>query len=72
MQYRRAISTDATLLGEMNHRLIRDEGHRNPMTVPEPAARMSAWLAGEYDAVLVAWAVRFKNAIPRRVNSACH
>lgn len=52
MHYRQATVTDATLLGEMNHRLIRDEGHRNPMTVPELAARMAEWLAAEYEAVL--------------------
>jgi ribosomal protein S18 acetylase RimI-like enzyme len=52
MQYRQAKAPDATLLGEMNHRLIRDEGHRNPMTVAELAGRMAEWLAAEYEAVL--------------------
>ncbi len=36
----------------MNHQLIRDEGHRNPMTVPELEQRMRDWLAGEYRAVI--------------------
>jgi GNAT superfamily N-acetyltransferase len=36
----------------LNHQLIRDEGHRNRMTVPELEQRMREWLAGEYVAVL--------------------
>jgi GNAT superfamily N-acetyltransferase len=36
----------------MNGHLIRDEGHRNPMTGPELEARMARWLAGAYQAVL--------------------
>src|SRR5690349_15604870 len=52
MRYRQATASDADQLGEMNHRLIRDEGHRNPMTVPELAARMAGWLAAKYEAVL--------------------
>ena len=36
----------------MNHQLIRDEGHRNRMTVPELEQRMRSWLSGEYRAVL--------------------
>jgi GNAT superfamily N-acetyltransferase len=36
----------------MNHRLIRDEGHRNSMSVAELESRMRAWLGGEYQAVL--------------------
>jgi ribosomal protein S18 acetylase RimI-like enzyme len=52
MHYRQATATDATLLGEMNHRLICDEGHRNPMTLGELAGRMAEWLAAEYEAVL--------------------
>ena len=49
---RQATAADATLLGELNHQLIRDEGHRNPMTVGELQERMRGWLAGEYCAVL--------------------
>jgi GNAT superfamily N-acetyltransferase len=52
MQYRQAKAPDAALLGEMNHRLICDEGHRNPMTLGELARRMAEWLAAEYQAVL--------------------
>jgi hypothetical protein len=29
MYHRFATSTDADILGELNHQLIRDEGHRN-------------------------------------------
>ena len=37
------------MLGEWNHQLIQDEGHRNPMTAAELEQRMSAWLtSGEY------------------------
>ena len=43
---------DIPLLAEMNKQLIEDEGHRNPMTVPELAARMGAWLAKGYVATL--------------------
>jgi ribosomal protein S18 acetylase RimI-like enzyme len=37
----------------MNWRLIRDEGHRNPMTVDELCSRMAEWLAAEYEALLI-------------------
>jgi len=40
------------LLAELNGQLIRDEGHRNPMTLAELEARMRGWLTGEYEAVL--------------------
>jgi GNAT superfamily N-acetyltransferase len=36
----------------MNAQLIRDEGHRNTMTVEQLAKRMSSWLAGEYQAYM--------------------
>ena len=49
---RRAVMMDADLLGEMNRRLIQDEGHRNAMTIPELQQRMRDWLAGEYQAFL--------------------
>src|SRR5262245_52152453 len=52
IRYRRAATTDAAVLARMNHALIRDEGHRNPMTVDELEVRMRGWLAGEYEAVL--------------------
>lgn len=44
---------DVLLLAEMNHALIRDEGHRNRhMTIDDLAKRMKGWLAGEYEAVI--------------------
>jgi GNAT superfamily N-acetyltransferase len=52
MDYRFATDNDLDLLAEWNHQLIRDEGHRNPMTVPELRERMRGWLGGEYKAVL--------------------
>ncbi len=52
MRYRKAHLADAELLAEMNHQLIQDEGHRNPMTVPELGKRMVEFLEGEYDAVI--------------------
>jgi predicted acetyltransferase len=50
--FRRATVTDCALLAELNHQLICDEGHRNPMPVPELETRMKGWLASEYGAVL--------------------
>jgi GNAT superfamily N-acetyltransferase len=52
MEYRRATSADAPTLAAMNGELIRDEGHRNRMTVAELTARMAGWLRGEYEAAL--------------------
>lgn len=52
MTFRFATSADCPLLAEMNHQLIRDEGHRNPMTVSELEQRMRGWLANEYRAVI--------------------
>src|SRR5262249_6596843 len=49
---RRATLDDCALLAELNHQLIRDEGHRNKMTVPELEQRMRGWLALEYSAVI--------------------
>lgn len=54
LKHRFATLKDAALLAELNHQLIRDEGHRNPMTVPQLAKRMKSWLRGEYRAVLFA------------------
>lgn len=52
MDYRRGTVADAPALAAMNWQLIRDEGHRNPMTVSELTARMTGWLEGEYEAIL--------------------
>ena len=52
MDYRLATEPDLNLLAEWNHQLIRDEGHRNWMTVPELCDRMKGWLASAYKAVI--------------------
>jgi predicted acetyltransferase len=52
MNFRLATLNDCALLAELNHQLIRDEGHRNKMTVPELEQRMKGWLASEYAVVL--------------------
>jgi GNAT superfamily N-acetyltransferase len=69
MKYRFVMDSDLDLLAEWNHQLIRDEGHRNPMTVPELRERMKGWLNREYEAVIfedesqpVAYALYKENA----------
>ena len=52
MNFRRATLKDGAALAELNHQLIHDEGHRNPMTVPELEQRMRGWLASEFAAVI--------------------
>ena len=52
MKFRAATLDDCSRLAELNHQLIRDEGHRNPMTVPELEQRMRSWLTGEYRAII--------------------
>lgn len=52
MTFRPATLDDCPLLAELNHQLIRDEGHRNRMTVPELEQRIRGWLSGEYRAVI--------------------
>ena len=52
MTFRHATLDDCPLLAGLNHQLIRDEGHRNQMTVPELEQRMRGWLSGEYRAVV--------------------
>jgi len=53
MTHRFATAGDCPALAELNHQLIRDEGHRNAMTIAQLEARMRQWLAsGEYRAVL--------------------
>jgi predicted acetyltransferase len=54
LTFRRAMPDDCIRLAELNHQLIHDEGHRNPMTVPELEQRMKSWLAGEYNAMIFA------------------
>lgn len=52
MQFRLATLDDANRLAAMNQALIRDEGHRNPMSLAELEVRMAGWLAGEYRAAV--------------------
>jgi RimJ/RimL family protein N-acetyltransferase len=52
MDLRRADANDVTLLASWNLDLIRDEGHRNPMSVGELADRMRRWLCSEYTALV--------------------
>lgn len=52
MEYRFATQQDLPLLAEMNQQLIRDEGHRNKMTLEQLHQRMSGWLDAEYTAVI--------------------
>ncbi len=52
MTFRAATLGDCAQLAELNQQLIRDEGHRNRMTVPELEQRMRGWLSGEYRAVI--------------------
>jgi GNAT superfamily N-acetyltransferase len=52
LTWREASDQDFGLLAEWNHQLIRDEGHRNPMTIEQLSERMKKWLEGDYRAVI--------------------
>ncbi len=52
LTWREATAADVGLLAEWNYQLIRDEGHRNPMTVSQLTKRMKKWLKTDYRAVL--------------------
>jgi GNAT superfamily N-acetyltransferase len=52
MNCRFATVHDARLLAAMNYQLIRDEGHRNTMSLDQLEERMTEWLQGAYQAVL--------------------
>ncbi|AMV22172.1 GNAT family N-acetyltransferase [Planctomyces sp. SH-PL14] len=52
MNFRFATHADAPELAALNHALIRDEGHRNPMTVGQLAQRMTEFLANGYRATV--------------------
>jgi hypothetical protein len=53
MDHRRATFEDVQLLGELNHLLIPDEGHRNRMKVSQLVDRMRSWLKTEYQASIL-------------------
>ena len=48
LTFREGTSADIDQLAEWNHQLIRDEGHRNQMTVPQLGERMRGWLEQDY------------------------
>jgi GNAT superfamily N-acetyltransferase len=50
--FRIATESDIPRLAKMNQQLIRDEGHRNKMTLPELEQRMLDFLQTEYEAVI--------------------
>jgi GNAT superfamily N-acetyltransferase len=53
LTWHEASEADLGLLADWNLQLIRDEQHRNPMTVEELAERMRNWLRrGEYRAII--------------------
>jgi hypothetical protein len=53
MQDRVATAEDCPTLAERSSQLVRDEGHRNPMTPAQLEEHMRGWLtSGEYRAVL--------------------
>ncbi len=53
MEIQKAQFRDCPILAQMNHQLICDSGHRNPMNRAQLARRMKKWLAGEYTAYLI-------------------
>lgn len=52
LTWREALDSDLGLLADWNQQLIRDEGHRNRMTVAQLEERMRQWFKGEYRAIL--------------------
>ena len=53
LRCRTASISDCSALANWNHQLIRDEEHRNPMTVIELEQRMHDWLTGgDYPALI--------------------
>jgi GNAT superfamily N-acetyltransferase len=66
LAWRYASDADLGFLSDWNHQLVRDEGHRNPMTVSQLADRLKGWLAGEYQAVIFSEADPVGYALFRR------
>lgn len=50
LSIRAATDEDIQILARLNKQLIEDEGHRNSMSVPQLAERMSGWLRSEWKA----------------------
>jgi GNAT superfamily N-acetyltransferase len=61
LTWHRADESEVGLLAEWNHQLIRDEGRRNAMSLPQLAERMRGWLRGEYTAIVFSqgWPVAY-------------
>jgi predicted acetyltransferase len=53
LEFRFAVEKDVPWLARMNRELIRDEGHRNKMSLSDLERRMSDFLYNEYEAVIV-------------------
>ena len=45
---------DMEILAGLNEMLIRDEGHRNPMSRAQLRERMEGWIGGDYHAAIFA------------------
>ena len=67
-----AADSDISLLAEWNHQLIRDEGHRNAMTVEQLADRMRTFLREGYRAVLFCHQEPLGYALFRRDSDAIY
>jgi GNAT superfamily N-acetyltransferase len=53
MLHRLATLEDVPALGVLNHQLIKDEGHRNPMSVAALIERISGWIDDDYSASIL-------------------
>ena len=69
LSWREASDSDLGALAEWNHQLIRDEGHRNSMTVAELEDRMRKWLKSEYRAIIFSHAEPVAYALFKREDS---
>ena len=52
METRKALLSDVPVLAVINHRLIEDERHPNPMNLEQLQERMAGWLQAEYTGYL--------------------
>ena len=53
MKLRSTNNNDLQVLAEMNFQLIKDEGHRNTMQIPELKKRMEGWLCSIYQSSII-------------------
>jgi GNAT superfamily N-acetyltransferase len=73
LTWRDASDSDIGLLADWNRQLIREEQHRNGMTVAQLAERMRNWLKkGEYRAVLFSADEPVCHAVFRRDTELIH